>query len=92
MIMQDGCNTKIKAREIADMLSEMTMLLESVRTTIIEEGKSQEEADSLIDECVRLSRLPDEEIEKEVAECGLRIILDSLFGGGTDNAGSVEEE
>lgn len=65
MIKVDMGSVEIKGRGI-DILSELTLALKDFRQAIINAGASAEEADRLIDDCVKHSRWSDDEVKAEI--------------------------
>ena len=84
MIKVKNSNVEIKASEgIPEVMTNLTLLLRGVRSVAKDEGLSEENADELINHCVRLSKASTEELNKEakdVAEKAATSILGILFG------------
>lgn len=85
MIKVKNSNVEIKASEgIPEVMTDLTLLLRGVRSVAKDEGLSEENADELINHCVRLSRASEEELVKEAEDRRKRMLgtlLSFVFGG-----------
>ena len=96
MIKCNNTDVEIKADEgIPGVMTDLTIILRSVKFMLREEGMKEKNADDFIDHCVRLSRASEEELVKEAEDRRKRMLgtlLSFVFGGGTASPGSVEED
>lgn len=85
MIKCNNNDVEIKTEEgMPGVMTDLTMILRSVKCLLREEGIKEKDADDFVDHCVRLSRASEEELAKEAEDRSKRMLgtlLPFLFGG-----------
>lgn len=77
MIRVDKGNVKMKG-DMPMVLSELTCLCSALKESILEDGKSEDQAKECIQECLDMAFMSEKELDERVAKALISIIMKGL--------------